>query len=532
VLFQIILSSVLLGSISVVSAVSGVGEFFYVVIAAVLFGSFMGYMFSLVIGQIRNIFAVEMTLTLILAHVTFIITEHFIHASGIIATVFAGLVVGGYGRSKISPQVRETMEHFWVYGAFVVNSLIFLLIGLSIKDVNFKEFILAAIIGIVVVLFSRAVSVFSVFPILNKITKEEKTPFAWQALLSWGGLRGALALAIALLLPNDFEYKDFILSLTLVIILFSLIVQATTMKRFIKRLKIDVLSDEESFEIEEGFVFVDETVREKLKEMFESGSISEKIYKKLDKKYSSFEDQSKVKIENIIKHHGKDFSHDEMIAILKRQALGTEKRVLYTLFTNFEIGESTFNKLNAKLNKQTNRLQRGHAQLSSDDENEIQNLLFKFSNEIVDLCKRKGFFVDSIERREVSMVVNRYRMLRARILISKEVIIQLKKVALLNNFVNEEALNDVISQYENFENKNSEEIESLRSSRPNLSYMIDYSIANNASIRMEKSVVFDLNQNGIIGDKVCQDVSEYLDDLIHKKSRTVRKYLANKKNKV
>ncbi len=521
VVFQIILASVLLGSVSVFSAISGVGDFLYVVGMAIIFGSFMGYIFSFLIGRIRNIFTVEITLTLILAHTTFILAEHFLKASGIIATVFAALVVGGYGRSKISPSVLDIMEKFWEYSAFVVNSLIFLLIGLSIDNVNFMQIAVAAVLGIIIVLFARAVSVFSVFPFVHKFTKEEKTPFSWQVLLAWGGLRGALALAIALLLPEDFVWKDFILSLTLTIILFSLVVQATTVKKLIKKLKIDKLSDEESFELEEGFVFIDEMVRNKLQEMKNAGVVSDKIFEKLDKKYSQLKKDAKDRISQIIKNHGRDFSHQEMVSILKRQALGIEKKVLYTLFTHFEISQTTYDNLNTKLEKQINRLEKGKSQIMTEEEKEKSRKLRKLKVKILEFLSQIDLFKKLIIRSEIKDKITRYRMIRARALTAKEVVKQLKQLAKLDIFSDKKAIEEVISQYKNFEEKNKKEAEKMKEQDPELINLIDYSIANNSLIRLEKSILSELHKNGVIADKIYDEVDDYLNDLIYKKTKKV-----------
>ncbi len=530
VLFQIILSSVILGSLSVMSAISGIGDFLYVVLMAVVFGSFMGYFFSFMIGKVRNIFTVEITLTLILAHTTFIITEHFLEASGIIATVFAALVMGGYGRSNISPAVLEIMEKFWEYSAFVVNSLIFLLIGLSIENMNFIEITLAAVIGIIIVLFARTVSVFSIFPFIHKFTNEEKTPLSWQMLLSWGGLRGALALAITLLLPEDFIYKDFILSLTLVIILFSLVVQATTIKKLIRKLKINKLSDEENFELEEGFVFIDEMVRNKLKDMKEIGNISENIYKKLDKKYELLESQAKDRISEVVKNHGRNFSYDEMVKILKHQALGVEKKALYTLLTHFEISQGTYVRLNTKLNRQIKRLEANQPQTLPKKQKSFKNDFLKIKNLILQFLRNHKILSNHIRKREILSLITRYRMIRARSLTAKEVVLQLKKMMDLNIFSETEALKMVINQYKKFEQKNLKEMSQMKLEERDLIDLIDYSIANNSSIRLEKSILFELNQNGVISDKVHEEVSEYLSELIYKKSRIINKYLKKQKS--
>jgi len=523
VLFQIILALVLAGSGSpILSTINGIGEFFYVVIMAMVFGSLLGFIFSWILGMIKNMFTVEITLTLILAHVTFIVADHFLHVSGIIATVFAGLVVGNYGRSKISVPVREIMEHFWTYGAFVVNSMIFLLIGLSIKGMNVSHFILATVIGIGVVMFARAISVFAVFPFLHKFTKEEKTPLAWQGLLAWGSLRGALALSIVLLLPDDFEYKSFMLTLTLSMIIFTLVIKATSIKKIIQRLGVDKSSDEENFEMAEGFVFVDETVRTRLREMHNSGAISDKIYEKLDKKYTDLENSSKEKIMSMMKNKEGAFSHDEMLSILKRQALGIEKRILFSLFADFDISETTYNKINAKLDVQINRLRKGQPQISGGEDR--ASIFEKAIREIVNYFKKNDMFEGVVEKYEVSNIITRYRMLRARTMISREVISQLERMREKKAIYDEDALNKVISQYKSFEESNIRQMKDMKEKYSELAEVVEYAIANNASICLEKSIVHDLRENGIISENICNVVTEYLDELLNKKRKIAKRF--------
>ncbi|MBI5913062.1 hypothetical protein HY839_01325 [Candidatus Azambacteria bacterium] len=244
----------------------------------------------------------QITLTLILAHITFIVAEKFLSVSGIIATTAAAMVIGNYGRYKISPSVREFMEHFWEYAAFVSNSLIFLLIGLSVKSVPFGEYVLPVIAALAIVLAARFLSVYGVAPIANRFfaKKEGKVPFSWQFVLSWGGLRGALPLAIVLLLPHDFEHRNFILVLTLATIFFTLVIEAATMKSFLHYLKLHVFSPTEALEREEGFILMDAKIQSKLKAMRDGRRISEEVYAKLSAMYKELYQQSKQRLDCVI----------------------------------------------------------------------------------------------------------------------------------------------------------------------------------------------------------------------------------------
>ncbi len=164
----------------------------------------MGYS----LGGIESDPAIEITVTTILAYFSFIIAEHAFHVSGIMAVVAAGLVIGSsWGKSKISPSSAEFMEHFWEYLAFVANALIFLMVGLQIDLVVLWQSADLIPIVILAMLVSRAIVVFGVVPLLGKFPGAEAIGIPFQAVMYWGGLRGAIALAIVLSLP-PFDYKD------------------------------------------------------------------------------------------------------------------------------------------------------------------------------------------------------------------------------------------------------------------------------------------------------------------------------------
>lgn len=161
------------------------------ILFGILIGASVGILFSKIIQKIRNDSYLEITLSLALAHATFLFAElvnHYIlPVSGIIATVAAAMVLGNYGRYKISPKVEEVMERYWGFFAFVSNSLVFILVGMMLVNlnVNWRPLVPLMLIAIPVVIVARALSVYSVFSFLNFLKKEEKVPRSWQHVLSW-----------------------------------------------------------------------------------------------------------------------------------------------------------------------------------------------------------------------------------------------------------------------------------------------------------------------------------------------------------
>ena len=176
---------------------------------------------------------VEITLTTIAAYGSFLLAEHF-HASGVLASTTAGIITGNYGSlGSFTDKGREAVESFWEYVAFVINSLIFILIG--IREAH-QNFLLSAIpIAIIMVLLGRAVAIYPLSALFSRSAlRVEKNH---QHVLFWGGLRGALALALALGLPTSVPLHNEIVTVAFGVVAFSLFVQGTSMTPLLRWLK-------------------------------------------------------------------------------------------------------------------------------------------------------------------------------------------------------------------------------------------------------------------------------------------------------
>src|SRR5207247_741394 len=142
---------------------------------------------------------VETTMTLVVAYGTYLLAE-WLGVSGVIAVVVAALVLGNYGRTaSMSPTTRLAVSSTWEFFGFLANSLIFLLIGLEVNLARLSQFWGPTLLAIVVVLVVRIAVVAVSSWILRYIHRP--IPFSWQTVMVWGGLRGSLALAMALSLP-------------------------------------------------------------------------------------------------------------------------------------------------------------------------------------------------------------------------------------------------------------------------------------------------------------------------------------------
>lgn len=177
---------------------------------------------------------VEITFTTVAAYGSFLLADHF-GLSGVLATITAGLVMGNLKTfNTISARGREAVEAFWEYASFVANSLVFLLIGMHEANQNFKAIWIPALIAIAVVTLSRAVEIYP--SCLLFFRSSLRIPLKQQHVLFWGGLRGALALALALGLPTEIAGRDKIIGVSFAVVAFSVFIQGLTIRPFLRNM--------------------------------------------------------------------------------------------------------------------------------------------------------------------------------------------------------------------------------------------------------------------------------------------------------
>jgi len=189
----------------------------------------------LVVGR-TNDPLVEITLTTIAAYSSFLIAEHF-HASGIISALTAGLLIGSGGRRFISEDGHQRVRWAWDYFAFLANSFVFILIGMNVASQPLQRLgSVAAALAILLVLAGRALSIYPL-SVLFRWSRWRLEP-RFQHTLFWGGLRGALALALALAVPAEVPERNAIILTAFVVVAFSILIQGLTMPWLIGRLQL------------------------------------------------------------------------------------------------------------------------------------------------------------------------------------------------------------------------------------------------------------------------------------------------------
>ena len=215
---------------------TGVVEFVRVSGGGLVVGLLLGALISQMISRIDD-YLIETTLTSVLAYGAYLIAESF-GVSGVLAVVAAGLVNGNIGPSGMSPTTRIVVFNFWEYAGFLANSFIFLLIGLQIHLPVLYQNWQMIVWAILAVLIARAVGVYGLSWI------EREIPTKWRHVLYWGGLRGAISLALALSLPGSLpKASSQLQAMAFWVVLFTLLVQGFSMKPLVTRLKLTERSE-------------------------------------------------------------------------------------------------------------------------------------------------------------------------------------------------------------------------------------------------------------------------------------------------
>lgn len=273
VMFAILLEMLRSGEFS---PLQGAAKFLFVCAGGAVVGLLLGYVAYRLLACIDD-HLIEVTITLILAFSSFILAEHF-HASGVIAVVASGLIIGNYGRLfSMSPSTRLALITFWDFAVFIVNSLIFLIIGIDIHPEKLLAYSKEVAVAIAAVLAARALAVYPLLGLLN-LRLRSRIPLLWQHIIFWGGLHGTIPVALALGLERDFPMRELLASMTFGVVLFSLVLQGLSLELILRGSPL-VRKHELRLAYEEKLAraIANKAARREIERMLEEGEVSRKV---------------------------------------------------------------------------------------------------------------------------------------------------------------------------------------------------------------------------------------------------------------
>lgn len=244
VMFNIVKGIIVSGvALNLMTVWNGTLDFVIVFVGGLLIGAAIGYIMMLVIYLAKDDPLLEVGMSTIVAYAAFLVADKGFGVSGVMSVMGAGMVISYFGSSRFTPEVKSYMKQFWSFMSFVANSLIFLLLGftedLILLSNSIGKVILPILAAVLAIQVARLVVVFGLCPLLGKLKNAEKISLPYQLVMFWGGLRGAVPLALVFSLSPDMPGRTLIVQITLGVVLFTLLVQGTTIKSMLCFFKLD-----------------------------------------------------------------------------------------------------------------------------------------------------------------------------------------------------------------------------------------------------------------------------------------------------
>jgi NhaP-type Na+/H+ or K+/H+ antiporter len=341
VIFMVILT----GLTGAGESASPILEFLRVALGGTLVGAIIG---GIAIGWVKKVFndaLVEITVIIGAAYLTFFICENFLHVSGVLGLVALGLLIGSIGRTRISPEVEHFLHEFWEMAAFLANTLIFLMVGVVIASRTIftpNDFLILIIIyiGIHIV---RATVIAIFFPVMKKagygLTKKN------AYVLWWGALRGAIGLALALIVAGEsmipIEIRQQFLFYTAGIVTLTLLINATTIGILVKKLKLNKLAPAKALMLYNAKKYLREATENSISKLKKDRFLKNAEWESVREYLPEMPTEEELEIQEM----------ESKIAEARRRVLEKEKASYWTQFKEGLLGGTAVRQLSDAINE-------------------------------------------------------------------------------------------------------------------------------------------------------------------------------------
>jgi len=462
-------------------------------------GFVLAIVFSSWIGRTFNDATSEITLTICLAYACMLIGEGLFHVSGVLAIVVAGLYMGGPGRTRVSPEVQHFLHEFWQVVAYIANTLIFFLVGLVIAstlDQHGPMDLLLVVLCYLGIVALRFVLTFAFKPVIAMVGEPISTGDA--TCMSWAGLRGAVSLALALIVQQKIgsQYPKLgsdILFITAGVCFLTILVNGSTMAWMLRKFGLDQPPPTEREARLRALASVLDDVKSKIKEVSQSRELRTVSWGEVEKQLEQRRDDLEQQIErvNASLAHASD---EQRAAGYWQQVLSTERQVYWSAFGQGTLSPLAARILDRDIDAQLDRLRRGNVtppetRMSKVGGGGLFGLWARWRG------SDSGFGVRQFNR--LALV---YDMSRAESLAAEKVLAgldDLKGVAPQN-------LEQIRRTYRDYLRTGKERLEDLRSNLPEVTQAIETRLAKRIRLNFERAGIRRIVKTGALSQSKVQ----------------------------
>ncbi|MDH3763334.1 MAG: cation:proton antiporter [Gammaproteobacteria bacterium] len=368
-------------------------EFLRVFFGGVVFGSLLGFAACELLHRMHANVSVILTTSIITAYAAFVVGEHSLHVSGVMAVVGAAIALRLFGMSRIRQDATHSISETWEVIALCCNSLLFLMVGLSVSTDDVLSRIGPVVIVVALVLTARALSIYTLVPLTTRWFKLPRVSIGERHIMWWGGLKGGLAIAVVLSIPADLPERQFLFDLTIGVVLFTLLISAPTIRPLMQRLGMNELSRGEELELRSALI----DARRKLE-----ANLSKLTLNKLAPKMDTRRTLNDIELAfgmGLFGDEADQHDDDEFIAMLR--AYHIERKELKNLYETGYISQYVYLDMLNRLYSMREDLRQAESELESHREGSRRQSFFQRLEET--------FLRHIRERRWTSSLMSRYQ---------------------------------------------------------------------------------------------------------------------------
>jgi CPA1 family monovalent cation:H+ antiporter len=322
VVFSILLGIALHGTAGMADVGSGVLKFLEVFFGGIVVGGLFGVCAVWFLRRFHISFSAVMMLSVILGYVSFILAEHELHVSGVMAVVACAVMLAIFAMPRLPELANRMTRESWEFLGLVANTLLFIMVGLSVEFSSMVENLELIVVAIVLVQLVRAAIVYSLVPVTTYLFKLPTVTLGERHLMWWGGLKGGLAFAMVLSIPEGLAQRQLLIDMTVGVVLFTLLVNASTIRPLIRWIGMDRLTDDEKGELQHAIAIARASTDDVLEQFVQQDLFS-----------PSDRDAVQSKMENVLETMRPDISGEMNLRYLHLNALRAEQRKLDELYS-------------------------------------------------------------------------------------------------------------------------------------------------------------------------------------------------------
>ncbi|MBT7442596.1 MAG: cyclic nucleotide-binding domain-containing protein [Methylococcales bacterium] len=387
VIFNILVGIALYGGLSFGAAGIAVLEFLKVFLGGLFVGIGFGLVISWIMSRLHAGTSATLVMSMVLAYSSFIVAEHSLHLSGVMAVVGAAVTLGFIGVPRLPESTVEALREVWEFLSMVCNTLLFIMIGMAANLTSMVNNIHYILFAVLLITAARASMIYTLVPSATRVFKLPKVTLGERHIMWWGGLKGGLAIAIVLSIPLELPGRELLLDLTLGVVMFTLLVNAPTIRPLIRMLGINRLTQDEKLALNKSLDRAEKHIDRALEDFRHAGLLSKASYQKILKQLKPVLEQTPVEV-----------PESQKVRRNKLENIQTELKSLNSLYLSGVLPSYTYLDLCGEVTRAKDHIEHPQRRTSNAQAKRMQNPFLRLESSIIGWLREKDWASSLLSR--------------------------------------------------------------------------------------------------------------------------------------